>query len=82
MTFYVYILYSDTLYKYYTGQTNNLEDRLHRHNSGQEKFTSKGVPWKLVWNKALETRAAAVALEHQIKNRGAKRYLLDIGTEG
>jgi putative endonuclease len=48
MTFYVYILYSDKLNKYYTGQTNDLEDRLHRHNSSQEKFTSKGVPWKFI----------------------------------
>ena len=82
MSFYVYILYSDKLNKYYTGQTNDLEDRLYRHNAGQEKFTSKGVPWKLLWSKALETRVAAVTLEHQIKKRGAKRYLLDIAAEG
>ena len=82
MSFHVYILHSEKLNKYYTGQTNNLEDRLYRHNAGQEKYTSKGVPWKLVWSKEAATRALAVALEYQIKKRGAKRYILDICEEG
>jgi putative endonuclease len=82
MNFHIYILHSKKLNKYYTGQTNDLEDRLYRHNAGQEQFTSKGVPWKLVWSKEVATRAEAVALEHQIKKRGAKRYLIDIGAEG
>ena len=33
---FVYILYSKSLDKYYTGQTNNLKDRLKSHNSGME----------------------------------------------
>jgi len=47
--FYVYILYSDKLKKHYTGYTNNLIDRLRRHNSGLSKYTSRGIPWKLIY---------------------------------
>ncbi|MGE5671793.1 MAG: GIY-YIG nuclease family protein [Fibrobacterota bacterium] len=45
---YVYILYSASLGKYYKGQTNDLQNRLYRHNNKQEKATSFGVPWTLV----------------------------------
>jgi len=47
--FYVYILYSNKLKKHYIGYTNNLKDRLRRHNSGFSKYTSKGIPWKLIY---------------------------------
>ena len=75
--YYVYILYSDSLIKYYSGQTSNLEDRLIRHNSGREKYTRKGTPWELVWNTSVLTRSEAVQLEQKIKKRGAKRFLED-----
>jgi putative endonuclease len=76
--FYVYILFSEKLDKFYTGQTNNMEDRIMRHNSAQERFTSSGVPWKLVWSEPFKTRAEAVKLKKKIKKRGTKRYLNDI----
>ena len=75
---FVYILHSKSLDKYYTGQTNNLKDRLHRHNSGWQKHTKKGIPWKLVWSEFCKTREEAVKLESKIKKRGAKRFLADI----
>ena len=75
--FYVYILYSENKNKFYVGQTNNLEDRIKRHNAGHEISTKNGVPWKIVIHFELESRLEAIALESKIKKRGAKRYLLD-----
>ncbi|MBP6512087.1 MAG: GIY-YIG nuclease family protein [Bacteroidia bacterium] len=46
--YYVYILYSISTGSFYKGQTSNLEERLKRHNSGSEKYTYKGIPWKLI----------------------------------
>ncbi len=40
----VYILYSQSTSKYYTGQTDNLENRLKRHNSGLSLSTKSGKP--------------------------------------
>ncbi len=48
-TYHVYILYSKKLQQYYVGQTEDIEQRLIRHNSGHGKHTKKGVPWILVW---------------------------------
>ena len=69
----VYILYSEKLSKYYIGQTNALNDRIHRHNSGFEKFTSKGMPWKLIWSTTKETRSEAMVLERKLKNLSQNR---------
>ena len=75
----VYILYSKSSLKYYTGQTDNLENRLIRHNSGLNLSTKSGKPWKLIYQIQFSTRSEAMHLEQQIKKRGAKRYLLDLG---
>jgi putative endonuclease len=77
MDFKVYILWSESLQKFYVGSTNNLEDRIYRHNTGQGRFTVKGMPWKLVLNINCENRKEAVQLEGKIKKRGIRRFLLD-----
>ena len=79
--FFVYILYSNLEEKYYVGQTNNIEDRLFRHNSGFVKSTKLGLPWNLVRFFELSTRSDAMLLEKRIKGRGAKRYLEDLSKE-
>ncbi|RRO12124.1 GIY-YIG nuclease family protein [Flavobacteriaceae bacterium 14752] len=75
---FVYILYSQTLQKYYTGQTQNLKDRLARHKNGLVKSTKNGKPWVLVHFIVCDSRSEAMMLEKRIKKRGAKRYLKDI----
>jgi len=71
--YYVYILFSEKLSKYYIGQTNNIDERLKKHNSGYEAFTSKGTPWKLQWKTEKATRSEAVELEQKLKNLSQKR---------
>ena len=73
--FTVYILFSKGLQKYYTGQTQNMENRLREHNSGETKFIRSGKPWELICTKNVETRSEAIRLEKKIKIYGAKRYL-------
>lgn len=76
--FTVYILFSQSKSQFYAGQTNNLPDRLHRHNSGQSKSTKSGAPWTLIHTIVFESRSEAVLLETKIKKRGIRRYLDDI----
>ena len=75
----VYILYSISKSKYYVGQTNDIHDRLKRHNAGESLSTKHGVPLVMVYSTEFESRSEAVLLESRIKKRGAKRYLQDIG---
>ena len=73
MPFFVYILYSPSADKYYKGQTNNVEDRLKRHNAGHEKATSNGRPWRLIWFTEKDSRSEAVNLERKLKNMNREK---------
>jgi putative endonuclease len=77
--YFVYILYSPSKSRYYVGQTNTLEGRLQRHNSGQSLSTKHGLPWEMICSFPLQTRSEAMTLESKIKKRGIKRYLDEIG---
>lgn len=78
MLFVVYILYSKTTSKYYTGSTQDLANRLLEHNNGETKSIKNGIPWVAVWHAELQTRAEAMAFETKIKKRGAKRFQEDL----
>ncbi len=73
MKYYTYILYSEAFDTFYKGQTKNVFERLHRHNSGKEKATARYRPWKLVWFTKKKSRADAMALERKLKNLSKER---------
>ena len=58
--FYVYILYSAKLDRYYTRSAEDIAARLVRHNKGYVTATRTGVPWELKYSEMLQTRAGAV----------------------
>jgi putative endonuclease len=71
--FFVYILYSESFQRFYVGQTNNVEMRLARHNSGQVGSTKPYRPWNLVWFCEKPNRSEAVILENKLKNLSKAR---------
>ena len=75
MSYYVYILYSEVQDKYYIGSTQDVTERLDRHNSGKEKYTSKYIPWNLVLSLEKETRSETYQLEIKIKNLNREKLL-------
>jgi putative endonuclease len=79
MSFTVYIVFSESTRKYYTGQTHDLVNRLAEHNNGETASLKSGIPWKLIWNESCTTRSEAMKLEKKIKSRGAGRFLSDLG---
>ncbi len=52
---------------FYTGQTQDIDARLERHNQGRSKYTRDKGPWELVYTEDYETRSEAVRREKQIK---------------
>ena len=73
MPYYVYILYSEKFDKFYIGQTNDISDRINRHNSGNEKATKPFIPWEMIWVVSKETRSEAMILEKKLKNLSKAR---------
>ena len=76
MKYHVYILWSQTIKKYYVGSTNDVNKRLEEHNAGNGKFTSRGRPWIIIKTFECLSRSEATQLENGIKKRGIKRFLI------
>ncbi len=65
--YYTYILKSEKTGKYYTGSTENINERVKRHNSGKNKSTKIGIPWILIYQEEFNTEQEAYKREFQIK---------------
>ena len=75
MKCFVYILYSEAHDKFYIGQTNDLESRLQRHNSGRSKYTSPYRPLIQLCSIEKESRSLAMKLEVKLKNLSKDRII-------
>ncbi len=75
MAYWLYILQSETTGQYYVGHTNDLEDRVRRHNEGRPVATRNRGPWQLVHQEEFPTRDAAAARERAIKDRKSRGYI-------
>ena len=82
--YYVYILQSDRGY-HNIGQTNNLIDRLQRHNTGRSTFTRNKGYWEIVVYYEAANRTEAVQLETKLKKmkniEKAIKYLIKLNSE-
>lgn len=77
MACYVYFLHSEKSNKFYVGISNDVDDRLKRHNKGKSLSTKHAIPWKLLHVIACENKSVAMVLERKIKKRGISRFLSD-----
>jgi putative endonuclease len=58
---------------YYVGATNDIKDRLKRHNAGLERHTKKYIPWQLAWFTEKPSKSEAFKLEKKLKNLSKER---------
>ena len=72
MEYYTYVLLSLTNGYLYIGSTDNIENRLKRHNSGKVKSTKAYRPWKLLEYYKFKSRAEAVRHERFLKTHQQK----------
>ena len=63
----------------YTGCTNDLKNRLEKHNAGKgARYTRGRLPVKLVYYEVFATKSEAMKREAQIKKLSRKQKLLFI----
>ncbi len=80
MGYFVYVLVSLKRRKFYVGQTNDLADRLRRHNEGRVKSTKAYRPWSMVYFEKYETRAESMRRERELKSlKGTAKFLELVG---
>ncbi|CAH0336950.1 hypothetical protein FVB9288_02681 [Flavobacterium sp. CECT 9288] len=75
--YFIYILYSQKLDRYYVGTTDDVDKRLVEHNSGlySNSFTSKGIPWDLRLCFECDSSTTAYDLERFLKRMKSRVFL-------
>jgi putative endonuclease len=80
MTFWVYVLESETTGKIYIGHTSDLERRLREHNDGESgklRYTRKQMgPWRLAYSEDWTTRSEAMRREKELKSGQGREWLV------
>ena len=72
---YLYIIYSDNIDRYYVGVTENLKLRLERHNLGWGRYTKRGIPWVIVYSENYLIKTDAFKREREIKKYKSRMYI-------
>ena len=75
MAYFIYILRSQKDGSYYVGSTQDIDERLLRHNRGRTNYTRAKRPWELVYSEEFPDRSGAIKREHEIKRRKSKAYI-------
>ena len=78
MTYFVYILMSISTNKKktYVGYTNNLTERLKKHNSNKGAKSTKGYKWKIIYKKKFLTKGKAMSYEYKLKKNRKERLTI------
>jgi putative endonuclease len=67
--YYVYILKSKIVDRYYVGSTRNLNRRLIEHNDRRKHWTSRFQPWEIIYSEECNTRVEAIRREKWLKSK-------------
>lgn len=73
--YYVYVLRSQKDKKFYTGFTQDIEQRLSQHNTGKVYSTKSRIPFDLVYYEVSRNIEDAVHREKYLKTTYGKRYI-------
>jgi putative endonuclease len=72
--YFVYIIQSEADESYYIGFTENLQKRISDHNSGNTNYTSKKMPWILVYFESFDNKTVALKREKFLKRQKNKDF--------
>jgi putative endonuclease len=77
MTYFVYIIYSVSIDRYYVGYSANPWNRLNQHNSNtKDKYTGRATDWILKSTFEVENEAVAIHLERFIKKQKSRNLII------
>jgi putative endonuclease len=72
---YCYIIRSESLDRYYIGQTDDFSNRIQMHNSGFSPFTSMATDWNLFLLIPCKEKSIALRLERHKKSMKSRVYI-------
>jgi putative endonuclease len=66
---------SEVYPKTYVGITNDIRRRLREHNAGEQIYTKRYVPWKMIYKEDCITRNLARKKEVYLKSAAGRNWL-------
>ncbi len=82
MGYFVYIIYSAQLDRYYVGHTHDLEERTRKHNSNHKGFTGKVNDWILKYSEKYDSKESAYFREREIKKWKSRKKIEELIAKG
>ena len=78
MVYYVYLIKTLEEYptKSYVGYTNNLKNRLIKHNSNLGAKSTKGYKWEIIYKRRFYSKSKALSFEYKLKKDRKERLRL------
>ena len=73
--YYVYVIKSKVRKYIYVGLTNDVDERLNRHNTFKNKTTKPYAPFDLILTEEFKTRSEARIREKYLKSGCGKEYI-------
>jgi putative endonuclease len=73
--FYTYIIYSNSIDKYYVGSCQDVQERLNGHLNSRSKYTKQAKDWELKHFETFSSRTEACQREMQIKKMKSRKYI-------
>ncbi|MBP9762888.1 GIY-YIG nuclease family protein [Patescibacteria group bacterium] len=73
--YFVYLLQSQKDFQWYTGFTENIEQRLSSHNAGKNISTAERRPWVMIYYEAYLNKSDALGRERFLKSGSGHRFL-------
>ncbi len=67
MSYYVYIIKSDLDGTYYKGFCRDYLKRFEEHNAGLSRYTSRKIPWRLIYVEEHPDKRSALIRERKLK---------------
>jgi putative endonuclease len=67
---------SENRKKSYVGYTNDLSERLNKHNSNKGAKSTKGYKWKIIFKKKFLLKSNAMSYEYKLKKNRKKRLII------
>ena len=75
MNYCLYILYSESIDRYYVGISSDPAIRLEYHNTFYKGWTKRGRPWKLVFTKEFASKLQAHQWEVWLKKQKSRSVI-------
>ena len=78
MKFYFYILYSNSIDKFYIGHTSDIQERIRKHNSNHKGFTGHKNDWQLAYFEEYDSKSEAYERERQVKSWKSRAKIISL----